>query len=595
MNNSVYAFNAFLVMMAAFAGAGVLCLLLAFAAFLYGRRTPANRSATLPRVVMGLLTSSTAFGVLTLGGVSGFDFLHPAIAFIIACLWCLINNFLSLYILYGQWRPSAVATSVLYQRQQGVELMALLGKMISMSLRHTKMFNVMCAVGYLGSYVIIFVLYGICFCSNPFQLTTWASRRDQPRSCFPDTMCHQYVLLGNDSSRVRLVSHLITTTAPIATFAQLCSLDVSTLVPDCRAVNRTITGKVVAHIDYLNEDPRYISQVLLTNLTASSAYSAVVHFILPDGRDISSSLQFRTVPGPTDRAPVDFISGGDLLSTNVGQGYLFLALVKMYLPSFVAFGGDLSYSNNMRTCYLRFDYFCSLIASLRTREGISVPLVIVPGNHESGGYVPESSKAKYNFYIAYFPQFDDDEPSDPNDPPTHHSHVVGQLMLLGLDSGLMESTVSQVPWVVDKLKEGIASNRTLIAIYHNPIFPSIRAFDDVNSVKMRNAFLDVFTSYNVTLALENHDHAYKRTFMVTKEGWSAANKRGVTFIGDGGLGTDRDSSNSGAHPYVKVFVATPNVQTSTCFSNGSILIRTYDGQKSLLDSVLLDSQTYRGG
>lgn len=583
--NSSYGHTAFLVMLAIGLGGWFLFLVVTLVLVWYGRKHTSHRHETLPKVVVVFLNTCFGFLLITFGAISGFDYLPPAAAIAITSFLWSGTSLLSVFLLFGQWRLSAVESNASHIETGVVSTMV--RKLLSVCQKKAKLCNVLCCIGYVVCYAVIFVMYGMCYCTNPFQLTTWASRRSQPNYCFEGEFCHQYVLLGRNFSRVRLVGHIVSELgAPRSTSASLCLWDLVAQAPDCRSVNLTFPGSVVDRTDDLNEDPRFVSHVFLSNLNASTAYAANVRIVLASGVAVSKLITFRTVPKETSE--ITFISGGDLYSTNDGQWLVFVAFAAQSTPSFALFGGDLAYSNNLRTCYIRFDYFLALATSLRTAQGLSVPLLVIPGNHESGGYLLEVNPLHYHFYLPFFPQYDDDIPKDAG--VTYHSHDVAHLTILGLDSGTMIPCSSQVAYAESILRYGTNRSKTLIAAYHNPMFPSIRDFDDDNSVSVRDAWLNLFLSWNLTLALEFHDHAYKRTYKVNAlRGPNPSNTDGITFIGDGGLGTARD------HSYDRSYLArraeSSNVQVVRAFVNGSLLVTTFGVDRQVIDAVLIDGRT----
>jgi acid phosphatase type 7 len=52
---------------------------------------------------------------------------------------------------------------------------------------------------------------------------------------------------------------------------------------------------------------------------------------------------------------------------------------------------------------------------------------------------------------------------------------------------------------------------------------------------VRKNWLPLFEQYNVKLAFENHDHAYKRTFPIRE---NRVDETGIVFIGDGAWGVN---------------------------------------------------------
>lgn len=48
-----------------------------------------------------------------------------------------------------------------------------------------------------------------------------------------------------------------------------------------------------------------------------------------------------------------------------------------------------------------------------------------------------------------------------------------------------------------------------MAVYHVPMYPSVRLFSDYMGSKMRQYWLPLFDQHNMKLSFENHDHSYK--------------------------------------------------------------------------------------
>lgn len=574
MDSSNYGNAAALVSIAVCFGTALISYIVALSIFAYAR---IRQRATKMKVwvMCAIILFGNACFVVGLGVLSGFDLLPPALTFLIACVCIAVLTFLGMPIFSNGWKVAFLDSAGLWQ-----SFKSYCSTSFKAAVTQPAIFHAGCLIGYLFCYAVIFSLYGVCYCSKPFVITTWASRRDQPKYCFDDAVCHQYVMLGYNSSRLRVVSHIVSSAGqPQRTWATVCQVDEQ---DRCVAAEANITGRVVAHHP-TTDDPRYLSHVLLTSLNGSTSYAATVYFTLASGRNVSKSLSFTTVPDANDTRELQFVSGGDLESTNEGQNFLLIGFLKAD-PHFVMFGGDLAYANNMRTCYLRMDYYCALIASLQNPQGRSVPLMILTGNHESGGYLLNSQQwNKFYFVIEYFPQYDEDEP--PSWHVTHHTHHVGaNLALIGLDSNLLEPAVSQVPYATRELQRAAREDRFPVTAYHNPLFPSVRDYDDSASDTMRNVFASVFEANRLPLSLEFHDHAYKRTHPMLGTDISP-NRSGTVFVGDGGMGIQRSADELSFKPYLKVLVARANVQVVTIFRNKSANVASYGSDISLLDSV----------
>ncbi|MDB6082062.1 MAG: metallophosphoesterase, partial [Chlamydiia bacterium] len=88
----------------------------------------------------------------------------------------------------------------------------------------------------------------------------------------------------------------------------------------------------------------------------------------------------------------------------------------------------------------------------------------------------------------------------------------------------------------DWLKQELAKEATTLhrfAIYHVPAYPSVRSYRMRVSCSVRRHWVPLFEKYGLNIALENNDHAYKRTYPM-KDG--SANPDGVVYIGDGSWG-----------------------------------------------------------
>ena len=71
----------------------------------------------------------------------------------------------------------------------------------------------------------------------------------------------------------------------------------------------------------------------------------------------------------------------------------------------------------------------------------------------------------------------------------------------------------------------------LIPVYHVPAWPSNRSFDGRVSAAVREHWVPIFEQNHIRLALEHHDHTYKRTVPIF-EG-EENSERGIVYLGDG--------------------------------------------------------------
>lgn len=109
------------------------------------------------------------------------------------------------------------------------------------------------------------------------------------------------------------------------------------------------------------------------------------------------------------------------------------------------------------------------------------------------------------------------------------------LLLLSLDSNVYTEAESQKTWMEQVMNT--SSQRWRTAIYHAPMWPSVRAVTDSISSSLRANWGALFERLGVDVAFENHDHAYKRTKPMVASG-PAANGVGTLHVGDGKWGLD---------------------------------------------------------
>ena len=74
-----------------------------------------------------------------------------------------------------------------------------------------------------------------------------------------------------------------------------------------------------------------------------------------------------------------------------------------------------------------------------------------------------------------------------------------------------------------------------MAMYHIPLYPSIRSFGGSRSERGREEWGPLFDRHNVEVAFENHDHALKRTHSL-RDGRIVPSGEGTLYLGDGALG-----------------------------------------------------------
>lgn len=271
-------------------------------------------------------------------------------------------------------------------------------------------------------------------------------------------------------------------------------------------------------------DQRWIHHAELTGLAPGATYAFQARTA---SGAWSAPARFRTVPA--DSTSLRFAVGGDIgPGPRVGKEFFetepLLRAIASSDPMFLLIGGDLAYENGDLNAVAKWD---SLLTSWREHFVASgrrlIPLVLAIGNHEvQGGYKGNPSKAP--FYYGFFAQ---------SGSVAHFVRRFGpRFALVVLDSGHTCEHADQVAWLDEQLT-ALHHVPHKMAIYHIPLFPSVRSFTDKLSAEGRKQWLPLFDHHRVEVCFENHEHTYKRTKPL-RAGQPAAD--GTLYLGDGSLG-----------------------------------------------------------
>ena len=193
-------------------------------------------------------------------------------------------------------------------------------------------------------------------------------------------------------------------------------------------------------------------------------------------------------------------------------------------PMFGIVGGDIAYANGNVGKVGRWDgWLENWCETMVTREGCLVPIVAAVGNHEVNDEV-EAGWQRAPFFFGFLPQGDR----------SFFSRRFGQDTVVHvLDSGhVADFGGDQLAWLEETL-EATADRPHQFAVYHVPMFPSHRSFEDGRSEKERALWMPLFDRYGLDIGFENHDHTLKRT--VPLKGGAVA-PDGTVYLGDGSFG-----------------------------------------------------------
>jgi hypothetical protein len=262
-------------------------------------------------------------------------------------------------------------------------------------------------------------------------------------------------------------------------------------------------------------DGRKIHWVELSGLTPGKTY----YFIAGDPQHgFTVERRFRTVPSGSQS--LRFVVGGDM-GVSSDSADLLQQSAKLS-PAFGVVGGDIAYANDALASYDKWDAWLDhWETNMVTPSGYTVPMVLAIGNHEvRGGSATSLTNAQ--FYFRYFAQ--DHERS-------YCARTFGKnVAMFLLDSGHISAPGGeQAVW----LEAQLTAQRKVpnkFAVYHVPLYPSVRAFDGAGSVAGRKAWLPLFDQHHLTTAFEHHDHAFKRTALLRENKFDP---HGTLYLGDG--------------------------------------------------------------
>ncbi len=281
---------------------------------------------------------------------------------------------------------------------------------------------------------------------------------------------------------------------------------------------------------------RIIHTVEITGLEPESEHRFRLNNIV-DGMN-SSFYKFRTMPETAYR-PIRMVVGGDVLHQEAWMRQVNEEAMR-FDPDFIAWGGDLAYSDGREDRVEReYTFFRVMMETLIADDGRVVPVLMGIGNHEIRGHYywghdrgrdSYEDTDEYREEIApyYYNLF-----AFPGHPGYGYLDFGDYMSLIFLDSdhsGPVEGT--QTEWLEEVLAEREDVTH-LFPIYHVPSYPSVRNFDGGVSRNIREHWLPLFEETQVRVAFENHDHAYKRTVPIRQE---AEDEDGIVFIGDGAWG-----------------------------------------------------------
>jgi len=271
-------------------------------------------------------------------------------------------------------------------------------------------------------------------------------------------------------------------------------------------------------------DGRRVHRVVLEQLEPGCTY----YFVVGDGSTgYSPERKFKTLPGGD--SPLRFVVGGDMGGYPPEDYPNTLPLLREAAkrdPQFAVVGGDIAYAGaNLRRVERWDKWFEAWSEVMVTSDGCAIPVVAAIGNHDANDESMETPAKRAPFYVAFFR----------SEPP--YSYFTLQLAdyarLFVLDSGyLAPASGTQSTWLAEELRAA-SDVPVKMAVYHVPMYPAYRDFDGDHSTWERESWLPLFDQYGMTVAFENHDHVFKRSFRLRD---NRIDPSGTLYLGDGCFG-----------------------------------------------------------
>jgi hypothetical protein len=276
---------------------------------------------------------------------------------------------------------------------------------------------------------------------------------------------------------------------------------------------------------------RVAHAVNLTGLEPDTTYFFVAG---PEGGPYMKPGSFRTLKQNPES--LRFIVGGDMgifpLTRRLAEQ------VGLANPDFIVIGGDLAYANGEAKNLWIWDAWLRIWKREMVRaDGTIIPAVFAIGNHEVNDLegAPEE-------IAPYFHGFFEQGGS------TYFLKRFGDLLAMYvLDSGhVIPVEGAQTKWLASMLEEN-ADAQYQMAVYHVPMYPSHRSYDDARSVAQREHWLPLFDQFGIDVGWEHHDHTHKRTHRMIN---SEPHPEGTLYLGDGSMGVPPRNINNADAPYL---------------------------------------------
>jgi len=290
-------------------------------------------------------------------------------------------------------------------------------------------------------------------------------------------------------------------------------------------------AEILPVLDLLNPEkkpkifPALSSTVVVDDKDKIFQHSIIFNELLPDmiyayrvGDDQSWSEwnQFRTASEKT--APFTFLYFGDIQKDifSMCSQVFRAAFQKEPDARFWLFTGDMV-DNGLDD--REWDEFFSALSFIPR----TIPLVLVPGNHEYPGWQTIVPGAPRTISHLWRPQF-----TFPENGPKGLEEIVYSFNYQGVCFIILngvENLPEQVAWLENVLSKN-QQPWTVVAMHH-PIYSVI---DRRNSTELQDVFVPLFDRFSVDLVLQGHHHSYARTKKLKNNSPVSDKEKGTVYV-----------------------------------------------------------------
>lgn len=257
----------------------------------------------------------------------------------------------------------------------------------------------------------------------------------------------------------------------------------------------------------------HFHHVHLTKLKPDTTY----WFVITSDGEASRELHFRTAPD--ENIDISVLYGGDSRTGRdqrqvVNQSIADMAAADANIRCFIHGGDYIERGLSWWQWTLWLDHFQLTIGA----EGMVLPIIPARGNHDNGPLFNEIFDRPGLDGKNYF-----------------HTDLTPEIALLTLNSEI-SAAGDQANWLEGMLGDLRANRSWLLAHYHRPAWPAIKA-----PGSGRTHWVPLFEQFDVDLVMESDGHCMKRTLPI-RDG--KEDPTGVTYIGEGGLGVPQRKPDS---------------------------------------------------